>query len=187
MYDGYSAFTDQLRDRAANRHPGNLVALGQLSLTRQARAGWEDLTGVDVGREVVGYLPPQQGGTVVRDAVRAIVRVFHTITLTTPDLGKRYTTLPDVLRRLIFDIVETTTHEGHDVGTRITEQLAAIARQIQDFRGDPDYPEFARLAEGAECHVAIPGLLERYADRAGSIDIERARRELGPDEHDGTS
>lgn len=65
------------------------------------------------------------------------------------------------------------------LGTRITEQLSELRTRIRDFEHDPDYPELAELAEAAGYGVEMPTLLERYADRAGSIDIERARRELG--------
>lgn len=69
------------------------------------------------------------------------------------------------------------------MGTRITEQLDAIARRIRDFERDPDYREFARLLEQAGCDVEMPEVLARYSDRAGSIDLDRARRELGGDDN----
>lgn len=66
------------------------------------------------------------------------------------------------------------------MGTRITDQLKALRDRMDWVVGDPDYPEFARLAEVAGKSVEIPELLVRYYDVG--IDIERARRELGSDD-----
>lgn len=68
------------------------------------------------------------------------------------------------------------------MGTRISEQLSEITRRIEDFRRDPDFREFAALLEGAGCEVPMPEVLQRYSDRAGSINIQQARRELGGDD-----
>src|SRR5580698_4106687 len=69
--DDELSFGDEFGDGAADGVAGDAVGVGEVGFGRQFPAGRE-LSGLDVGGDVVGDLPPHGGGSAVGDAVGAV-------------------------------------------------------------------------------------------------------------------